>query len=38
LLISFSTSTSLPLNMVIFIVERFSRTAAAIAIPAGFKT
>jgi hypothetical protein len=26
LLISFSTSISLPLNIVIFIVERFSRT------------
>ena len=36
-LISFSTSTSLPLNMVIFIVERFCRTDTAIAIPARLK-
>jgi hypothetical protein len=37
LLISFSTSISLPLNMVIFIVERFCRTAIATAIPARLK-
>lgn len=37
LLISFSTSISLPLNMVIFIVERFWRTATATAIPARLK-
>src|SRR5437870_12176440 len=37
LLISFSTSISLPLNIVIFIVERFSWTPTATAIPARLK-